>query len=101
MYFTKTAVLKSSAAVHFQFPRFEIGLGRRVWSFRGYKLLNLLAKFADGFTVIKMPLMPRCIILWRTTHHHDEPLSVKITEVINKNIETFSSKLAVWNHCHD
>ena len=74
-----------------------------VWrlAFRGWKFLDLLAKFADGFTVAKMPLMPCCIILRRTTHHHDKPFCVKITEVVNKNVETFGSKLVVWNHCHD
>ena len=70
-------------------------------AFRGCKLLDFLAKFADGFSVIKMPLMPRCIILWRTTHHHDESFSVKIAKVVNKNIETFGSELVVWNHCHE
>ena len=61
-------------------------LHHRGLAFRGYKLLDFLAKFADGFTIVKMPLMPRCIILWRTTHHHDKPFSVKIAEVVNKNI---------------
>ena len=67
-------------------------------AFRGHKLLDFLSKFADGFAVVEMPLMPCCIILWRTTHHHDEPFRVKIAEVVNKNVETFGTKLVVWNH---
>ena len=78
--------------------RFEIGLDHRGLAFRSYELLDLLAKFADGFTVVEMSLMPCCIILWRTTHHHDEPFRVKIAEVVNKNVETFGTKLVVWNH---
>ena len=85
----------------FQFPRFEIGSGHRALAFCGYKLLDLLAKFADGFTVVEMSLMPCCIILWRTTHHHYKSFRVKVAEAINKNVETFGSELVVWNHCHD
>ena len=70
-------------------------------AFRGHKLLDFLSKFADGFAVVEMPLMPRCIILWRTAHHHDKPLGIKIAEMVNKNVETFGTKLVVWNHCHD
>ena len=79
----------------------KIGSCHRALAFRCGKLLDLLAKFSDGFPVIEVPLMPCCVILRRTTHHHDKPFSVKITKVVNKNIEAFSAKLVVWYRCHD
>ena len=79
----------------------KIGSCHIALAFRCGKLLDLLAKFSDGFPVIEVPLMPCCVILRRTTHHHDKPFSVKITKVVNKNIEAFSAKLVVWYRCHD
>jgi len=65
------------------------------------KRLDFLAKLTYGFTICEMPLMPRGIILWGSAHHHDKPFGVKIPEMVNQNIKTFSSKLIVCNHCHD
>ena len=48
-----------ACSFHCQFPRSEIGLsGHRALAFRGHKLLDFLSKFADGFAVVEMPLMP-------------------------------------------
>lgn len=92
--------LNWARSFHFSFAIWIVVRPSRL-AFRGCKFLDLFAKFADGFAVAKAPLMPCCIILRRTTHHHDKPFCVKITEVVNKSVETFGSKLVVWNHCHD
>jgi len=68
---------------------------KRHMTLRSSKRLDLFPKFTNGLPIGEMPLMPRCIILWGTAHHHNKPLSIKITEVLNEHVEAFRPKLVV------